>query len=535
MKDSDKTKEQLIAELEEPRERVPESKKSETERKQADEALQASHRFLKIANSHTEMIPLLNEFVSEIKKLTGCDAVGMRMLDVDGNIPYEAYEGFSQSFYELESPLSIKSDQCMCINVIKGMADPKLSFYTEGGSFYMNCTSRFLVTISEKEKGRTRNVCNQVGYESVALVPIRLGDRILGLIHVADHQENMVPLELVRVLEWAAMQLGTAIQRVQAEEELRKAHDELEQRVVERTAELMRANEQLQRQIEERQRAEEALRESEEKYRQLISTTPDAFMLFDADTRQFIEVNEACEGLYGYSREEFLNLRHRDITDEPEKSEESIKQLVNGKLSRIPVRYHRKKDGTVFPIEISGSTFVYKGRDVLCGLIRDITERQRGEEALRKREAELLHQSRHLEELNAALKVLLKRREDDKIELEENVVANVKELVFPYLEKLKKSQLDPHQETLVSILESHIRDIVSPFATKLSSRYLNLTTTEIQVASLIKDGRTNKEIADLLHLSVNTIRSHRFHIRSKLGLKNKKINLRSYLRSLQYE
>jgi DNA-binding CsgD family transcriptional regulator len=86
--------------------------------------------------------------------------------------------------------------------------------------------------------------------------------------------------------------------------------------------------------------------------------------------------------------------------------------------------------------------------------------------------------------------------------------------------------------TLVGILESNLGDIVSPFVTKLSSRYLNLTPTEIQVASLIRDGRTTKEIGALLHLSANTIMSHRYHIRGKLGLKNKKVNLRSYLQSL---
>jgi DNA-binding NarL/FixJ family response regulator len=145
----------------------------------------------------------------------------------------------------------------------------------------------------------------------------------------------------------------------------------------------------------------------------------------------------------------------------------------------------------------------------------------------------LLEKSRHLEEVNAALNVLLKRREEDKNELEENILANFKELVLPYVEKLKNSRLHTEQMTLISILESNIREIFSPFVTKLSSKFLSLTPTEIKVASLIKDGNSSKEIASLLHASENTIRSHRFHIRSKLGLKNKKVNLRSYLRSLQ--
>jgi len=199
-----------------------------TERKRTEEALQVSHHFIEIANRHTEMTSLLQEFVVEVQNFTGAAAVGLRILDEKGNIPYQAYEGFSREFYEWESPLSTKSDQCMCINVIKGVTDPNLPFYTEGGSFYMNGTTRFLASVSEEEKGRTRNACNRFGYESVALVPIRLGERILGLMHIADPHENMFPLEMVKALEGAAMQVGIAIQRVRSEEEIRKKNKELE-------------------------------------------------------------------------------------------------------------------------------------------------------------------------------------------------------------------------------------------------------------------------------------------------------------------
>jgi len=197
------------------------------ERKRTDNILKVSHHFLEIAYRHMEMTPLLKEFMTEVRNLTDCTSVGIRILDEVGNIPYHAYEGFSQQFYELESPLSIKSDQCMCINVIKGTADPKLPFYTEGGSFHMNGTKRFLATISEEEKGPTRNMCNEFGYESVALVPIRFGDFIIGLIHVADPRQNMVPLDTVELLEETAKQLGTAIQKVRAEEELRSSREQL--------------------------------------------------------------------------------------------------------------------------------------------------------------------------------------------------------------------------------------------------------------------------------------------------------------------
>src|SRR5208337_1312169 len=82
---------------------------------------------------------------------TGCDAIGIRLLDNEGNIPYQANTGFSGDFLRHESPLSLKNDNCMCINVIKGTTDPFLPFYTNGGSFYINATTKFLATVSEEE------------------------------------------------------------------------------------------------------------------------------------------------------------------------------------------------------------------------------------------------------------------------------------------------------------------------------------------------------------------------------------------------
>lgn len=134
-----------------------------------------------------------------------------------------------------------------------------------------------------------------------------------------------------------------------------------------------------------RQRTRE-LQESEQKYRQLVSTTTDAIMLFDADSKQFLEINKACERLYGYSRDEMLALNHGDITAEPDQSSESIDATIAGQFDSIPLRYHRKKDGTVFPVEISASTFELDGKKVLCGVVRDVTGRLRAEAAIQKNE-----------------------------------------------------------------------------------------------------------------------------------------------------
>ncbi len=191
--------------------------------KQAEETRQFNLRLLNLVHDHTDITTLLADFVREVKAFIGCEAVGIRVLDAEGNIPYQAYEGFSRRFFEQENPLSIKSDRCMCSNVIKGDTDKRKPFYTTGGSFYMNGTSRYLATVSEQERGETRNVCNQEGYESVALVPFWSAGKILGLIHVADRRENMVPLCVVEQLERAMLQMGTAFERTQAQHNLRES------------------------------------------------------------------------------------------------------------------------------------------------------------------------------------------------------------------------------------------------------------------------------------------------------------------------
>lgn len=155
------------------------------------------------------------------------------------------------------------------------------------------------------------------------------------------------------------------------------------------------------------------------------------------------------------------------------------------------------------------------------------------EQRVEERTHELRLKSESLEEMNTALKVLLKKREEDKNELEEKVIYNIKEMVQPFMEKLGRTHLDKRQRTFLEILESNLDDIVSPFAKKLSTRYLNLTPSEIQIADLVKHGKTTKEIAELLILSTRTIESHRDSIRKKLGIKNQKANLRTHLMSYE--
>ena len=166
------------------------------------------------------------------------------------------------------------------------------------------------------------------------------------------------------------------------------------------------------------------------------------------------------------------------------------------------------------------------------GVSVDITERKQTIDLLKKRELELEIKNQNLEELNTALKVLLQQKDANRLEFEETVLATMKTLVEPYLEKLAHLSPDARQQNFIKIITANLKEVISPFSRKLSSGYVNLTTAEIQVSDLIKNGYSNKEIGEQLTISPETVSAHRKHIRKKLGIRNTKKNLRSYLKTI---
>jgi PAS domain S-box-containing protein len=254
-------------------------------------------------------------------------------------------------------------------------------------------------------------------------------------------------------------------------------------------------------------------------------------------------LNNAFAKKHGYTPDELIgkNLSIFHTTQQMPSVEDAIKHLkktgeFKGEL------WHVRRDGTVFPGLMHNS--LIKDERIkpigMMGTLRDISYIKQVEEALQKSQKELKREvkqqtkeleikNRQLEELNTALKVVLSKKDEDKKHLEENILSNVKKFILPYLKKVKKNSLNDHQKQYLGMLESNLKEIISPFANKLSSKYSVLTPTEIRVADLVKHGKRTKEIATLLNLSVKTIESHREGIRKKIGIKNRKANLRSYL------
>jgi PAS domain S-box-containing protein len=168
------------------------------------------------------------------------------------------------------------------------------------------------------------------------------------------------------------------------QEPLQTGYDQLEQRVQERTAELRVINESLQREITERKQMEEALRESEDKYRQLFELESDAIFLIDNESGRILEANTAASALYGYTHEELLAKKNTDLSAEPDETRRVTETtpIIIDQVVFIALRFHRKKDGTVFPIEITGRFFTWRGRPVHIAAMRDITQRRRAEQLL---------------------------------------------------------------------------------------------------------------------------------------------------------
>jgi PAS domain S-box-containing protein len=289
--------------------------------------------------------------------------------------------------------------------------------------------------------------------------------------------------------------------------------------------------------ITDRKLAEEALRKSEERY--VLATKAARVGVWDwnVQTNEF-HLNGNVKAILGYSDAEIPN--NLEVwsgyvhPDDKQPVMEAFQNHIDGKTPEF-VCEHRMlhKDGSIRWIMARGIAIRdAQGNPVrVVGTDTDITQRKLAEEALKAREKELQVKTSNLKEANTALKVLLDKRDEDRKELEEKVKLNMKWMVLPYLEKMKKSGLNERQEAYANILESLLSDIISPFTHELSSQHVNLTPTEIQVANLVKEGKTTKDVAELLNSSTKAIEFHRGNIRKKLGLKNKKINLRSYLLS----
>jgi PAS domain S-box-containing protein len=245
-------------------------------------------------------------------------------------------------------------------------------------------------------------------------------------------------------------------------------------------------------------------------------------LLVDPDSGVIVDANQAASRFYGYSPAELCAMTIADIIKLS--PEEVVSKLQHAKTKGLNyvISHHKLANAEVRAVEIHSSPITIEGRTLLFSIVHDITKHKQCEVELETNVA-------GLEDFNTALRVILQQMEESREELRAAVVSNIGELVLPSLAKLKKSPLSSYQLSILQSVESNLGNISSSFLQKLKLIHYRLTSREIEIATLVKEGKSTKEISEQINITSKTVEFHRSRLRDKLGLTKKKVNLRSHL------
>ena len=328
-----------------------------TERKFREDDRELTSRLITLINTPGDVKERMSELTVSLQGWSGCEAVGIRLRAGD-DYPYYETTGFPPEFVQAEKYLcaygpdgKILHDgtgnpvlECMCGNILCGRFDPVKPFFTAHGSFWSNSTTALLVGTTEADRqARTRNRCNGMGYESVALIPLRTGDQVFGLIQFNDHRPNRYTPDLIDHLERMADSLAIALSHRQTEE---------------------------------------ILRESEERFRKLFQYHSAVKLVIDPDTGDIIDANEAAAQFYGWPLEELKRMCIQQINVlPPDAVKAEMKKAASSESTRFEFR-HRKADGSIREVEVFTNKIEISGKYLLYSIIQDISERKQAEKML---------------------------------------------------------------------------------------------------------------------------------------------------------
>lgn len=269
-------------------------------------------------------------------------------------------------------------------------------------------------------------------------------------------------------------------------------------------------------------------------HKTIFDSLGEAVFVVDSKTRTILSCNTATERVTGYTTPEMIG-KKIDFLYENNQMYEVFGEMVDSALAskgicKLEWR-HRRKGGRIVLIEhtIREIRNDANGRSIKIDVTRDVTEEKETLRRLERREMELKEKTDRLEEMNTALRVLLDEREVERNRMEENFSNRVNSLILPYLDRIRASDLSGLQAEQFDILAANLMETVRPYRQGVAEKMLHLSPREVLVVNHIRQGRSSKEIASQLNLSVRTVEFHRDNIRKKLGIKSRKINLQTFL------
>jgi PAS domain S-box-containing protein len=304
-------------------------------------------------------------------------------------------------------------------------------------------------------------------------------------------------------------------------------------------------------QIKMEKRLEDLVAEKEKRFQAFMANTREAVWRIDfrppisihsPESQQvrevfqngsFGEANDALARMYGYSK-------GRDVIDrtvaeilpqsDPKNVESTTSFVRNEFLMDDVITYEKKAEGST-GVYLNNIVPTIKNDMVLhiWGSSVDITELSAIQERLKWSMEELENQKKVLNEKNIVLKEVIAQIESEKKDFQDRIIANLEHVILPSLDKIR---LHKGAEEYIKQHRKSLEDLASSFGLKIADNWIKLTPREIEVCNLVKNGLTNKEIAQLLKISIHTVEKHRRTARNKLGLANQGVNLRTYLSSL---
>ena len=287
--------------------------------------------------------------------------------------------------------------------------------------------------------------------------------------------------------------------------------------------------------ITARKKAEEKLRLSEERFRELADLLPQTVFETDLEGNLTFANRHSFE-FTGFTRDDLengLNVHQMFVSDDLKMIKDRISRLLAGEVFGGTEYTLIRKDGSAVPVIVYSSRIARDGEVIgLRGIVIDITKRKAAENELRVAYDRLKEERKRLVDSNVALREVLGQFDAEKTETKRRIQASIDRLVLPILHTLQ-ANARPEDKVYLDMIEKNLEDMAVPFVSALEKRVRNLTPKEMLVCKMICDGLSSKEMADCLNISLLTVHKFRQHIRDKLGLKNTKENLVSFLRSIR--